>query len=80
MASCAKWLPRLQIQNLATGREQALHGALVLAAGGAVEAARQPQGQRGGRFGFQRQVGQHVFHERLVDQLFAEGAALRGVV
>jgi hypothetical protein len=47
---------------------------------GAVEGARQAHGQRGGGFALQRQVGQHVAHQRLLDQRLAEGLALRRVV
>ena len=41
---------------------------------------RQPQRGRGGRLGLDREVGQHVEHQRLLHQRAAERAAAAGVV
>jgi len=65
--------------ELGHGCEQAVHHLLVGVAG-AVEAARQAKGERGRGFRFERQIGQHVFHQRLVDECLAKGLALRRVV
>ena len=45
-----------------------------------VVGAREPHRQRGRRLGLDRQVGEHVLHQRLVDQQLAERAAVRGVL
>jgi hypothetical protein len=65
--------------ELGDGREQAGHQALVLVVL-AIEGSREANGQRRGGFAFEREIGQHVLHERLVDQGLAEGVALRRMV
>ncbi len=65
--------------ELGNGREQAVHH-LLMGIARVVKTARQTQRQRGGRFGLQRQIGQHVVHQRLIDQQLAKGLALRRVV
>ena len=48
--------------------------------GGAVEAARQPERQGGRRLHVERQVGQHLRHQRLVDEMLLEHGAVPAVV
>ena len=45
-----------------------------------VESARQPQHQQRGRFRLQREIRQHVLHERLIDQQAPEGAPVPGMM
>ena len=45
-----------------------------------VVGARQPHRQHRRRLGLDREVGEHVAHQRLVDQRLAEGGAVGGVV
>jgi hypothetical protein len=70
MASCAKWLPRLQIQNLATGVSNAGHGLVPL-----VHVRPRRSKARARRMAsavaasdLERQVGQHIAHQRLARQ------------
>ncbi len=72
---------------LADGRRQALEQlrvGLVLAGVGVflrfVVGAREAHRKRRGGLGLDAQVGEHVPHQRLVDQRLAEGAAVRRVV
>ena len=71
---------RLQFQYFASAVPMRNEGGGLLAASGLVATPgdAQRQGQR--RLGFQRQVGQHVAHQRLLDQLLLEGGAVAGVV
>ena len=46
----------------------------------AVVGSGQPHGQHGGRLGFDAQVGQHVLHQRLIDQQVPEGLAMPRVM
>ena len=87
MASCAKWLPRLQTQYLAAGvSRRRISASCSRSAGGrgrvlaAVDRARQAQRERGRGLALEREVGQHVAHQRVLDQALAEGHAVRGVV
>ena len=48
--------------------------------GGAVEAAAQAERQGRGRLHVERQVGQHLLHQRLVDKLLLEHGAVPAVV
>ena len=78
---------RLQVQYLPTAVARRLNSCAsldVLAGLGVgvrfVVGARQAHRQRGGGLGLEAQVGEHVAHQRLVDQRLAEGAAVGGVV
>ena len=59
--------------------QQARHRLLVRV-GVVVKGAGQANCQRGGRFRFQRQVGQHIAHQGLINQRFAKSPALGAMV
>jgi hypothetical protein len=66
---------------LADGGGDALERLLLrVAAAGPVDRAGEAQGERGGRLGLEVQVGQHVAHQRLVDQQTAERRPVARVV
>jgi len=45
-----------------------------------IEGARQSNHKQRGCFGFEREIGEHITHQRLVDQKFAEGLAMACMV
>ncbi len=75
------------VQNLPTAVARRLNSCASLSSSPAVGVgvrfvvgAREAHRQRGRGLGLHAQVGEHVAHQRLVDQRLAEGAAVRGVV
>ncbi len=48
--------------------------------GRAIKRSGEPHHQDGGGLGLDREVGEHVDHERLLREQLAEGAAVRGVM
>jgi hypothetical protein len=64
---------------LATAVARRLKASAPGSPGALVVGAREAQGDRGRRFGLDGEVGEHVDHQRLLDEVRAERAAMRGV-
>ena len=80
-ASCTTPTTRLQFQYLPTGVPMRTSSAALGVAGLlVVDRARQPEGEQGRRLDLEREVGEHVLHQRLVDQRALEGAPPARVV
>ncbi len=74
MASAANSQPRLHTQNLAA--EVSARRKRQLAGRVAVEGARQAQAQCSRSLRFERKIGEHAAHQRLIDQSCAESLAM----
>ena len=80
-ASCTTPTTRLQFQYLPTGVPMRTSSAgLGIARLLVVDGARQPEGEQRRRLDLDREIGQHVLHQRLVGQPPLEGAARGRVV
>ena len=66
--------------ELGRRRDDALVGTLQRIIIGQREGLGQPHHHQRGGFGFERHVGQHVAHQRLIDQRLAERATVAGMV
>ena len=69
---------RLHTQNFASG-SAIRRSAASCGVAGSVDGRREPQRERGGGLGLDREVGDDVLHERLVDEPPAEGRAVGDV-